>query len=205
MGLGDRRVGPSRQSGPDPDSLGATAPISASLGNPAGRSPVGARARSAPGKPAVLFVDGGVLAPFIQLAVALRRWGYRTIRVTTSRRTLGARLTRRLAFDRVLHIDPAELASLDRVLADERLVDVHCAETLAPDAYGVLERLPCATKAGWLHRADLVDKTTMIHLLDAASIAHPRWLVGSTGPDEAAAALGWPIVVKPRVGANGQG
>ena len=47
------------------------------------------------GDPAVLFVDAGSLIPFVQLAVALRRWGYRTIRVTTAKRSLGSSLTAR--------------------------------------------------------------------------------------------------------------
>ena len=45
--------------------------------------------RRARAVPAVLFVDDGPLVPFVQLAVALRRSGYRTIRVTTARRSSG--------------------------------------------------------------------------------------------------------------------
>src|SRR5580658_10326849 len=71
-------------------------------------------------QPSVLFVDDGPLAPFVQLAVMVRRFGYRTIRITTAPRTLGSALTRRVAFDRVLYVQQAGLAELSRLLVDEQ-------------------------------------------------------------------------------------
>lgn len=161
--------------------------------------------RSARLNPTVLFVDTGILAPFVQLAVALRRWGYRTIRVTTARRSLGSSLTARIAFDRVLYLDPAALTEMDSLLADELLVDVHCAEPLAVEVYESLGRLPGAALAGWSQRLALIDKWNVVQLLDAAGIDHPDCRIGTTPAPDAVAALGLPIVVKPRVGSNGRG
>jgi hypothetical protein len=156
--------------------------------------------------PAVLFVDDGPLFPFVQLAVALRRSGYRTIRVTTARRSLGSSLTRRIAFDRVLHLQRATLSDLDRILADELLVDVQCCEPLAVDVYRALAHRPAPVGAtGWRHRTDLVDKWKVVRLLDAVGIAHPDSAAGDTPPADAVRALGLPIVVKPRLGARGLG
>jgi hypothetical protein len=59
--------------------------------------------------PAILFVDDGPLTPFVQLAVVLRRSGYRTIRVTTAPHSIGSSITRRIAFDRELHVKRAAL------------------------------------------------------------------------------------------------
>ncbi len=157
------------------------------------------------GHPAVAFVDDGALTPFVQLAVALRRAGYRTVRVTTARRSIGSAFTRRFAFDRLCHVDASEIEALDLLLADEALVDVHCVEGLAPSAYRALDRLPGAPRAGWRNRGDLVDKANMVRLLRSAGIAHPDTLPGTADPAEAARTLGLPVVVKPRVGAFGRG
>src|SRR5580658_110377 len=156
--------------------------------------------------PAILFVDDGQLVPFVQLAVALRRSGYRTIRVTTARRSLGSSLTRRIAFDRVLRLERAALSDLDRMLEHELLVDVQCSERLAVDVYRALaHRRAPAGATGWRHRADLVDKWNVVRLLDAIGIDHPESVAGDTPPADAVAALGLPIVVKPRLGAYGRG
>jgi hypothetical protein len=156
--------------------------------------------------PAILFVDGGALVPFVQLAVALRRWGYRTIRVTTAQRSIGSSYTRRLAFDRIVYLDRAALVDLDRILSDEQIIDVHCSEPVAVDVYRALERGAGKSDAGgWHHRTELVDKWNVVALLDRADITHPNVVLGRTPHAEAVETLGLPIVVKPRVGMNGQG
>jgi hypothetical protein len=146
-----------------------------------------------------------MLVPFVQLAVALCRWGYRTVRVTTARRSLGSSLTARIAFDRVVYLDPTSLQGLDALVADEFLIDVHCAEPLAVEVYESLGRLPGAAAAGWSHRQELIDKWNVLRLLDAAGIDHPECRSGTTPALDAVAALGLPIVVKPRIGSNGRG
>ena len=156
--------------------------------------------------PAILFVDDGSLTPFVQLAVVLRRSGYRTIRVTTASHTVGSSLTRRIAFDRVLYLKRPALAELDRILAGELLVDVQCSEHVAVDVYRALAHRQAPVGAtGWRHRADLIDKWKVVRLLDAVGIAHPDSVAGETPPREAVRALGLPIVVKPRLGAYGEG
>jgi hypothetical protein len=156
--------------------------------------------------PAVLFVDDALLTPFVQLAVVLRRSGYRTIRVTTAARSAGSTLTRRIAFDRVLHVKRDALAGLDRLLAAELLVDVQCSEHVAVEVYRALAHRQAPVGAtGWRHRADLVDKWKVVRLLDAVGIAHPEAVAGETPPAEAVRVLGLPIVVKPRLGAYGEG
>jgi hypothetical protein len=155
---------------------------------------------------AVLFVDGGAIVPFVQLAVALRRWGYRTIRVTSARRSIGSWYTGRLAFDRVLYLEQSELGDLEAALHGEHLVDVQCAEHLAEDVYRSLERSTSTTGGtGWHNRGGLIDKWEVARWLDEIGIDHPRSVLGSTAPDEAARTLGLPIVVKPRIGVNGHG
>jgi len=166
----------------------------------------GAVTKPLPSLPAVLFVDDRSLVPFVQLALFLRRSGYRTIRVTTAGRTFGSSLTRRIAFDRLLHLERSALADLDSILADEHLVDVHCAEPLAIDVYRALARRPGPVGAtGWRHRTDLIDKRKVMPLLDALGVAHPDSVAGDTAPEEAVRRLGLPIVVKPGVGAYGEG
>jgi ATP-grasp domain len=200
--LGDRRRVSSLEADfvPRPSIVGALAPADVDL-----VSTAGAPARSPRGNPAVLFVDGGALAPFVQLAVALRRWGYRTIRVTTAHRSIGSSFTRRFAFDRVLYVNREALAGLDILLADEQLVDVHCTEHLAVMVYRALDSLPGSGRAGWRNRGDLIDKGNVIRLLDAVGIEHPDTLPATGEPDDAVTRLGLPIVAKPRVGANGRG
>jgi carbamoylphosphate synthase large subunit len=156
--------------------------------------------------PAILFVDDGPLTPFVQLAVVLRRSGYRTIRVTTTPHSIGSSITRRIAFDRELHVKRAALAGLDHLLAAELLVDVQCSEHVAVDVYRALAHRQAPVGAtGWRHRADLIDKWKVVRLLDAVGIAHPDAVAGETPPAEAVQALGLPIVVKPRLGAYGEG
>jgi hypothetical protein len=157
------------------------------------------------GRPAVLFVDDGPLAPFVQLATFLRRSGWRTIRVTTAPRSIGSLYTASFAFDRAVYTDAAGIASLDTLLSVEHLVDVHATEPLAVEAYRSLDRRPDASRAGWRHRVDMIDKSRVTRLLDAAGIAHPDELPGTTPAGDAAAALGLPVVVKPRIGAFGTG
>ncbi len=163
------------------------------------------RTPAASTRPAVAFVDDGGLTPFVQLATALRRAGYRTLRVTTAPTTMGAAVTRRFAFDRVWHVDEPGIDAIDALLADEELLDVHCVEKLAVAAYRALDRLPGADGAGWRNRADLIDKTNMLRLIHAAGIGHPDALPGTTDPTEAARQFGLPVVAKPRVGAYGRG
>jgi ATP-grasp domain-containing protein len=106
----------------------------------------------------------------------------------------------------VLHLQRAALSDLDRILEDELLVDVQCSERLAVDVYRALaHRRAPAGATGWRHRADLVDKWNVVHLLDSVGIDHPDSVAGETPPAEAVAALGLPIVVKPRLGAYGRG
>jgi hypothetical protein len=156
--------------------------------------------------PAILFVDDASLTPFIQLAVVLRRSGYRTIRVTTASRSVASSLMRRVAFDRVLYVERAALADLDRLLATELLVDVQCSEHMAVDVYRALAHRQAPVGAtGWRHRADLIDKWNVVRLLDSVGIAHPDSVAGETPPSEAVRVLGLPIVVKPRLGAYGEG
>lgn len=156
--------------------------------------------------PAVVFVDEGLMTPFVQLAVMLRRAGYRTVRVTTSNSPENSFLLRLIAFDRVIHVNSSEFDRLDHVLATERIIDVQCAARLAIATYRALERLPTGHRAnGWRSRADLIDKRVVARLLDEASIAHPPSLAGETAPVDAVKALGLPIVLKPRVGSGGIG
>src|SRR5580658_5079891 len=199
-GLAARRALPPDRT-PAPISTAVERPLSISATPESGRTE--GRARRVP---AVLFVDDRPLVPFVQLAVVLRRSGYRTIRVTTAPRSIGASLTRRIAFDRVLHVRTAALANLDRTLADELLVDVQCSERMAVDVYRALAHRRAAVGAtGWRHRTDLVDKWNVVRFLDAVGIAHPDSVAGDTAPAEAVRLLGLPIVVKPRLGAYGQG
>jgi hypothetical protein len=157
-------------------------------------------------EPAVLFVDDRVVTPFVQLAVLLRRAGFRTIRVTTQRSVLSDLRLRRFAFDRSLHLDPKDFADLAARLSDEHIVDVQCTEELASRAYQSLgPSVLSDVGIGWSDRLRLVDKLALAKEIEGAGLLHPRNITGYAQASEVEAALGLPVVLKPRVGSSGGG
>jgi biotin carboxylase len=147
-----------------------------------------------------------LITPFVQLAAALRRAGYRTIRVTTSS-TIHPLLLRYVAFDRVARAEPSTIGQkLDEILKTEYIIDVQCVEQLGAESYRALERSEHNQYAAeWRFRSELIDKPAVAQLLDRVGISHPPWLSGSATVTDAAQKLGFPIVVKPRVGKGGVG
>jgi hypothetical protein len=156
--------------------------------------------------PAVLFVDDGLVPAFVQLAVALRRAGYRTIRVTTAGSWSDFLGLRRVAFDRLVRLGSSQIDRLEHTLDTEQIIDVQCTERVAVQTYRSLERSETGRRAtGWGARSELIDKLNVAHLLDRVGIPSPAKLDGETMPAEAVRTLGLPIVLKPRVGSSGVG
>jgi D-ala D-ala ligase C-terminus len=156
--------------------------------------------------PAVLFVDECVVVPFVQLAVMLRRAGYRTIRVTTRRSRIESARLHRVAYDRVLRVSRPDLARLGQILCTEQIVDVQCVEGLAVETYrGLSDSALVPPAFAWHGRMAVLDKMALGEQLDLLGVLRPPSVAGDTPTEVIATKLGLPVVMKPRVGSSGVG
>ena len=155
--------------------------------------------------PAVLFVDEFEWDCFFQLAAALRRSGFRAVRVTL--RPAG-RVGSALCWDRTVVLSSAsELGNLASILCDEDIVDVHAVETLARQTSEGLAGIGATEGVnGWRERSKCADKLTTATLLHLAGVLVPEAMpLDSATPGEAVRRLGLPLVVKPAEGSGGHG
>ena len=152
----------------------------------------------------MLFVDDSPWDCFVHLAATLRRNGIRTVRLTTvyPRRALTAF---GLVFDEtVCTSTPGWEAALERVLGLVALVDVQTTETCASLAYGVSTLAHGAHAARWAARAAMVDKFVIAQTMRAAGVLVPDTVAADEATSAGVvAALGFPLVCKPRVGNGG--
>jgi hypothetical protein len=152
----------------------------------------------------VLFVDERDWGCFFQLEAGLRRAGYRTVRVTLS----APGLSRHLCFDRTVHVDsPSDLDRLPAIVARENIVDVQVVDSLALPTYQHLSRIPgFEIPDHWGFRTQAVDKYAASQMLRRHGLWTPDTVLASaSSPKDVVAALGLPVVHKPRTGSGGQG
>ncbi len=155
--------------------------------------------------PTVLFIDEFAWDCFFQLAAGLRSHGFRTVRATLAPPN---RLASALCFDRTIRLaGPSSLRSLPDQLADENVVDIQVVEALAMAATDSLSSLPPTTRrAEWARRMDAVDKPAVLERLRAGGLSTPPAVAGTDVTAEGiVAALGLPVVHKPRVASSGDG
>jgi ATP-grasp domain len=162
--------------------------------------------RDGSGQPAtVLFVDEHGWDCFFQLAVGLRRAGFRVVRATLAG---PSRAASRFCFDRTVHLPgPAAIAGLGPELLGEDLVDVQVVDALAGATYGALAASHARGRATrWTGRAEAVDKLAVSRRLREQGLSVPT-VVDSVGsdPDQLVELLGLPVVHKRRVGSGGGG
>lgn len=144
--------------------------------------------------------------PFDQLAAALRRRGYRVVRLVVTPPSPRARRVERILYDRVVRLDDL-LAGRDGPRLDERTVDLQWSETMSqamPDA--ALDRFPVELAARLRERRDLSNKRYVAGRLAAHGIPVAEHLGATEVSDaEAVARLGLPLVVKSDIGAAASG
>jgi hypothetical protein len=156
------------------------------------------------GVPTVLFIDDSHWHAFAQLSAGLRRRGMRTIRITTEVRA-SSHITSSLLFDRHLVVPPPSVPhAVATILSSENVVDVQFVETVRDLVVDVLDMMPPEVGDAVTLRLSVMDKMS-------ASVAFERWgirvpattAVLDATPQSVVARYGLPIVVKGRVGCNG--
>ncbi len=158
-------------------------------------------------RPTILFVDTGRWTCFDQFGSAMRRHGYRTVRVSVERSPL-TRVMSSLNYDEFLILDSVEdLASIGQYVRLDDVADIQCTEAVLPHLVESLEgsAVPrhVITHLRW--RMQNLDKFAMTTQLHGAGIPVPRFLVGSTRVEDAVEELETPLFVKGRVGFGGYG
>lgn len=156
------------------------------------------------GTPSVLFVDDSHWVAFTQLSPLLRRKGVRTIRVTTEVR-VASRLVSFLLFDRHAVVSPGRLVeTLQEVLGSENVVDVQFVEALSGWVGDALGFMGCGIVEGVEGRLAAMDKMSLSRRLDASGIRVPAiFPMPDVSPGTVARTLGFPVVLKARVGSSG--
>jgi hypothetical protein len=157
------------------------------------------------GQPTVLFVEDGGWESFVQLAVGIRRAGIRTIRVTTSPRSLASSLS---LFDRTIHLRSlSDLGDLAALLDGEEITDMQMTENVAEAvSKGILMMPRNGRTNAWTRRLGAMDKTFVATRLREFGLSTPRIM---TGPhvkvSHIVEELGLPVVRKLRIGSGGDG
>lgn len=159
----------------------------------------------------VVFVDDDRWTGFDQLSAVLRRHGVRTVRITCEPLRPG-RAAGALCYDVTVRLDRLE-EGLDAALASarvpiERVLDLQCTELALASITPWIEgsALHESVREHLVWRARGLDKYAMSQRLADAGVPVPRALDAErTTPQTAAAELGLPVVLKPRLGYGGIG
>lgn len=158
------------------------------------------------GVPTFWFAVHRERGPFDQLAAALRRRGYRVVRLVVTPPSPRARRVERILYDRVVRLDDL-VAGRDGPRPEEHTIDLQWSETMSqevPDA--ALDRFPAGLAARLRARRDLSNKRYVADRLAAHGIPVAAHLSATEVSDaEAAARLGLPLVVKSDIGAAASG
>jgi hypothetical protein len=163
--------------------------------------PVGTRPR----QPTVLFVDDCRWDSFMQLAGGLRRAGVRTVRITTSPRSIATALH---LFDRTIHLGAlSDLSDLPDLLEGEHIVDMQMTETVAgATSKGIVLMSESGRRQAWSRRLSAMDKPFVAEKLRGFGLSTPRILTGPTfDARQIVEDLGLPVVRKLRTGSSGDG
>jgi hypothetical protein len=154
-------------------------------------------------RPAVVFVDDERWESFFQLAVILRKAGFRTVRVSVG---MSGWQAQDLLFDRSVSLArPPSPEQLSEILKGEYVADVQPTESLAMTTYAALDLLPSAMRSdAWVGRSQILDKWKISDTLRDLGFRTPDTLLaGTTSPSDAVALFSLPIVLKRRVGSSG--
>ena len=160
-------------------------------------------------RPTVLFLDDENWDCFAQLAALARQAGCRVVQVVT-RSSTTTRIVSPIIFDELIRLDqPAGPARLVELASRDDVRDVQISEhsfarvdPSSPAARVLFSVGPLDHRA----RAELLDKLVVSVRLRDAGAATPETIpVAEAGPDLAVAKLGWPIVLKSRIGSGGAG
>jgi hypothetical protein len=152
-----------------------------------------------------VFLDDCRWAAFHQLAPPLRRAGVRTVRISTEARRR-TRVASWLLFDRYAILsDPSDLGALQQILAEENVVDIQFAESLAELVRDNATLLRPEVAEHLRRRLTVIDKFAAARVFDDAGVRTPRVTsAADSSPSEAAAQFGLPVVVKHKVGYGGE-
>ncbi len=156
------------------------------------------------GTPSVLFVDDSHWFAFTQLSPLLRRKGVRTIRITTEVR-IASRIVSALLFDRHVVVASGRLvATLQGVLRSECVADIQFVEALSGPIGDALRCLGGEMADAAEGRLAAMDKVSLSRRLAASGVRVPAIVpMTDMSVPTVAHALGFPVVVKPRVGSSG--
>ena len=150
------------------------------------------------------------MASGVRVAQALRERGHDVIAVDTAHGLLSAADERALLGGKILKTIPPDvqaLARLDRALPAQ-LGSIHNADVVMLALHGGrgedgtiqalldLTGVPY-TGSGHLGSALAMDKDLSKHILRAAGVPTPDWLMAPTTSDAVGRALGYPVIVKP--------
>jgi hypothetical protein len=160
-----------------------------------------------PGEPVVLFVNDEPWNSFHQLAAALRRSGISPIWVTDgAERGRFSRFVERTLYGDAIDIGAAGgLDRMERLVRSGRVIDVQVNERFLFDLGDksiVAQLIAEATGISVDQRARWSDKVAYMGAMEALGVRVPHYCFGTT-PKEAADLLGYPLVVKARVGTHG--
>ncbi|BBH15753.1 hypothetical protein Back2_00400 [Nocardioides baekrokdamisoli] len=158
------------------------------------------------GVPTFWFASNGEHGPFDQLATALRRRGYRVVRLVPTQASVSVRLADRLIYHRTVTIEEFVRGTAGP-FADEETLDVQWYESVVlriPDE--AIDRFPAHIADRLRHRRLLCDKLAVARLLESAGVPVAPHLAASTHTDaDAIALLGLPLMVKAAISSGSQG
>jgi hypothetical protein len=154
--------------------------------------------------PTVLFVDDSHWHAFMQLSPLLRRHGMRTIRITTEART-ASHVTSSLLFDRHLVVEPSSVRrAMASFLSTEHVVDVQFVETVRDLVVDALDLMPTELGDAIARRLSVMDKRVASASFERSGIRVPAiTALLDASPESIVDQYGAPVVVKRRVGCNG--
>jgi hypothetical protein len=159
----------------------------------------------------ILFVDHAQWKSFDQLSAVLRKRGFRTVRVTTEQ----SRFSRRVApfcYDETIYVDDIAAGFDDALsraqVAPTDILDLQCADSTLDAVVSWLARVELRefVRDHMRWKAGLIDKLAMSQRLSAAGVPVPRALdADTTTPLQASQDLGFPLLLKSRLGGGGAG
>ena len=159
----------------------------------------------------VVFLSDELWHCFNQLAAGLVRAGIEPVRVVTGRARRGrfTRFVEWAIYRGVIDLDaPGGLDDFRRLVESGRVVDVQVNEVLlaqlglrseVADLVARASGVPVERRAGW------IDKVVLAGNVCTVGAAVPEWYLANViTPAQAAARLGFPLVVKRRIGTGGR-
>lgn len=159
-------------------------------------------------KAIVVFVDAGMMLSFDQLASVLGTRGVHTVHLTRAANPLSL-VSSRLVYDRTgTFTTPQDLLARLQELDVESVADIQCPEFLAEEvlAAAIAAGVPESALVRLRNRLLWRDKYQATRALEAHGVPVPEHVLLSEADDtEIGERLGFPLVLKRRVGSGGEG